>query len=171
MIKSINTQRLTLREYTLSDAKRVQELAGDSKVSELTANIPYPYKDGMAESWINSHRQAVSEGKAVIFAITLKDSGELIGTVGLTQITDNFANLGYWLGADYWNKGYCSEAVNALTTSFFKHSNHPEISAQHITENFASGQVLTKCGFQCTGDSTLSVNGTMRQVKMYVLPN
>ena len=121
MHNNIKTENLVLRLYRLSDASRVQELAGDKRISEMTANIPHPYLDGMAENWITNQKAEMEAGKSLTFAVTLKNSGQLIGTVGLTQITDSFSNLGYWLGNSYWGNGYCTEAANALIKYFFNH--------------------------------------------------
>jgi len=70
----LKTERLTLRPFVLSDAKDVQRLAGDRAVADTTANIPYPYKDGLAEAWIESHPRSLAEGKGVTFAVVLSET-------------------------------------------------------------------------------------------------
>lgn len=91
----LETTRLTLRPFSLADAPRVQELVGDRRVSATTINIPYPYKDGMAEQWISSHAESFANGERIVYAIIISHSAELIGTVSLTQLTDDDGNLGY----------------------------------------------------------------------------
>jgi len=68
---SLRTRRLVLRAFTLADAPLVQRLAGDRDLASITANIPHPYEDGMAEAWIATHQERFKQGAAVIFAITL----------------------------------------------------------------------------------------------------
>ncbi len=43
---AFETNRLLLRFFELSDAKMVQELAGNEEVARTTLVIPHPYPDG-----------------------------------------------------------------------------------------------------------------------------
>lgn len=142
----LTTPRLTLRPYELSDAERVQHLAGDERIARMTANIPHPYEDGMAEQWISQHRDWFANKTAVPYAMVLTESHELIGTISLAQISEGRGNLGYWVGVPYWGHGYCTEAAAALIDYAFSSLNLTQIYAQHLTENPASGRVMVKNG-------------------------
>ncbi len=52
MQQEIETERLILRPFRLSDSKRIAELAGDKLIAEMTAHIPHPYEPQTAEEWI-----------------------------------------------------------------------------------------------------------------------
>jgi hypothetical protein len=52
---AIETKKLLLRLFILSDAKDVQRLAGDGAIADATLNIPHPNNDGMAQEWISMH--------------------------------------------------------------------------------------------------------------------
>src|SRR5882724_11778597 len=80
---TLKTKRLVLRPFELSDAPRVKLLAGDRDVAAMTLLIPHPYEDGIAEAWIGLHQERFENGQEIVFAITLKASGELIGAIGL----------------------------------------------------------------------------------------
>src|SRR5690554_4201799 len=111
----LTCERLTLSSFALDDAMRVQELAGAKEVAATTSNIPHPYADGLAEAWINGHVDSFQDGKSVTLAIRLKDSNELIGAIELMiSRAESKASLGYWIGKQYWNNGYCTEAARAL---------------------------------------------------------
>jgi ribosomal-protein-alanine N-acetyltransferase len=144
---TLDTERLILRPFKLSDAKQVQKLAGDKRIASTTFNVPHPYLDGMAEDWLSTHESAYQEGKRVIFAITLKKSGELVGCINLGDIVENHqAELGYWVGVPFWNEGYCTEAGEAVLRYGFLDRGLNRIHACYLSRNPASGRVLEKLG-------------------------
>ena len=104
MQPSIETPRLLLRPFRLSDSQRVALLAGQKIISDMTANIPHPYTEEMAMEWIGAHSEKFEHKSAVIFAITIKGSDSIIGAVSFPFLKDGVAILGYWLGTDYWGK-------------------------------------------------------------------
>jgi RimJ/RimL family protein N-acetyltransferase len=154
---TLTTDRLILRPFRLPDAPSVQRLAGDFAIADTTANIPHPYEDGMAESWIGSHAEHVEQGTAVVFAITLKATGELAGAISLFSIRPAFGRgeMGYWVGVPYWNQGYCTEAAKALIRYAFDDLGMHRVFAEHMVRNPGSGRVMQKAG--------MTYEGTLRQ--------
>ncbi len=148
----LKTERLTLRAFTLDDAKDVQRLAGDKLIADTTLLIPHPYPDGAAELWIETHNELFLRGTDYIFAITDKTTDELIGAIGLT-VNSSFriGELGYWIGVPFWNKGYCTEAVRRLVKFGFEDLELNKIHAHHFINNPASGHVLLKSGMKFEG--------------------
>ena len=104
---TLETTRLTLRPFTVSDASDVQRLAGERDIASTTLNIPHPYEEGMAEQWIASHQERYEKGELVNFAITLRADRALIGAIGLqlapaacqrgTRLLDRKTLLESWL--------------------------------------------------------------------------
>jgi RimJ/RimL family protein N-acetyltransferase len=134
------------------DASVVQRLAGDRAVADTTERIPHPYEDGMAESWIATHPQQFSERKECTFAIVLKDGQQVIGAVGLTlTMAHALGELGYWIGREFWSRGYCTEAARAVVEYGFSGLVLHRIQARHLTRNPASGCVMAKLGMQHEG--------------------
>ena len=149
---TIETERLTLRPFTLDDASDVQRLAGDRDIASTTAKIPHPYEDGMAEEWIGTHQERFDRGELVNFAVTHREQGFLIGTIGLViNKQDESAEMGYWVGKPYWNRGYCTEAAQAVLKYGFKILGLNRIHANHMTRNPASGRVMQKIGMKHEG--------------------
>lgn len=145
-----------MRPFSLSDALRVKELAGEREIAETTANIPHPYEDGMAEEWISTHQDAFDSEQSVVFAIELRPEGPLIGAIGLgISKIHQWAELGYWIGKPYWNHGYCTEAAREVLRYGFEDQNLNRIQARHMPKNPASGRVMEKIG--------MSPEGTLRQ--------
>ena len=147
----IRTERLILRPFALTDAPQVKALAGDLRIYETTLCVPYPYEEGIAESWISTHQRCFYEGLGVVFAICLP-SGNLIGAASLSRAgLFNRAELGYWIGAAYWNRGFCTEAAKAIVEYGFKVLTYHKIAARHFVGNHSSARVLEKVGMTREG--------------------
>jgi len=150
---TLTTERLILRPYILSDAKELQRLIGDREVSDTLLLVPYPYLDGMAEEWIDKQSLEYQEGKSIQFAVTDRNKGFLMGTIGLNNIFQEYqrAELGYWVGKPYWSKGYCTEAASFVLRWGFEVLGLNRISATHMTSNPRSGRVMEKIGMKHEG--------------------
>ncbi|MEZ5360062.1 MAG: GNAT family N-acetyltransferase [Candidatus Zixiibacteriota bacterium] len=145
--RKITTERLILRPFTLTDAPDVQRLAGEPEIADTVLNIPHPYKDGMAEEWIATHEPNFRDGKLANFAITTKDTGDLIGAIGLVINKQfNHAEMGYWIGRPFWNGGFCTEAARAIIAYAFDDLQLHKVHAHYMIRNPASGRVMEKIG-------------------------
>lgn len=168
---TLETERLILRPFDLADASRVRQLAGDERIAEVTANIPHPYPDGLAESWISRHAEKWRQNELAAFAIVLKRSNILIGCISAMHI--NFgaseAELGYWIGVEYWNNGFCTEACKTVVEFCFFLLNLKRIHAHHLSKNPASGRVLIKSGLLHIGSGVAECGyrGRKESVEFY----
>lgn len=168
---TLTTERLLLRPFTLADAPTIQQLAGDRDIAANTLTIPHPYEHGMAEEWIGTHRERFEQGDTVNFAVTLRQGGALIGAIGLTGIDQahRHAEIGYWIGKPYWNRGYCTEAAAAVLRYGFDVLGLNRIQAHHFSHNPASGRVMEKIGMTYEGCLRQHVQrwGVFQDLKMY----
>ncbi len=147
MIPTLRTARLTLRPFTVADSPRVKVLGGERAIADTTGSIPHPYEDGMAEAWIARQEAEHEAGTALQLAVTLTETGELLGNIGLVMSPPHRrAELGYWLGTPYWGRGYTTEAGEALVRHGFIELGLARIIAHHLRRNPASGRVLQKLG-------------------------
>ncbi|MDV6249724.1 GNAT family N-acetyltransferase [Vibrio sp. EA2] len=167
MQQNIVTDRLVLRPFVLSDAERVAILAGEKLISDMTANIPYPYSLTDAESWIETHEQIFAGGKGIVYAITLKDNGELIGAVSLPKIENGAGTLGYWLGVPYWGNGYATEASRALILFSKQNLGVTTLRVMHLVGNERSKSVIRKLGVTYMENRTSRMQGKEREVCVY----
>ena len=148
----LETERMMLRPFRLTDAKVVQSLAGHRDIAATTLNVPHPYEDGMAETWISTHEDTFKQGKGVIYALVLKDDGRLIGAISMMGLfKDHQGELGYWIGVPYWGKGYCTEAGRAILEYGFNELGLNRIHARYVSRNPASGRVMEKLGMTHEG--------------------
>lgn len=154
---TLETPRLFLRWPKATDAQRIVELAGDRRVSEMTAPIPHPYPPEEAMRFIIASRASNAEGNGLALAITDRQEPEkLIGFIGLRLRPDGEVALGYWLGVPYWGRGYVTEAAQAMVDAAFLYSDVRELIASVRVTNPGSRKVLEHCGFQYEGSGMLS---------------
>lgn len=149
---TLETTRLTLRPFNPADAPLVQTYASAREIADTTLSIPHPYPDDAAAAWIGTHRPAWEAGTSVTFAIALRDTGLVVGAIGLTISSAHaLAELGYWMAVPYWNHGYCTEAARALVAFGFDVLGLHRIEARHLTRNRQSGRVMQKIGMRYEG--------------------
>ncbi len=141
---------ITLRNYQKSDATRLVLLANNKNVSKyLVYTFPYPYTQKDADWWIET-------GSTANNAITkvIEYNGEFVGSVGIIpQIgwKSHIAEIGYWLGEDYWGQGIATEALKLMTEYAFLQLQYKKLFAPVLAPNKASMRVLEKCGYQLEG--------------------
>lgn len=107
--------------------------------------FPFPYTQADADAWLN---MASQESPVLHCAITVSD--ELAGGIGLTMQGDVFtrtAEIGYWLGENFWGRGIATDAVRAFTKYGFQNFNLQRVFAGVFAWNPASMRVLQKAGF------------------------
>jgi ribosomal-protein-alanine N-acetyltransferase len=149
---NLTTPRLLLRPLATSDAPEIQRLAGDWAIARMTLSIPHPYGDGVAEQWIASQAEAFALGQQAAFAISLREGGTLVGSVGLMICPEHArAELGFWIGRPFWGRGYCTEAAGAVIRFGFEQLGLNRIFAHHFAHNPASGRVMQKLGMKYEG--------------------
>ena len=84
------------------------------------------------------------------YVITLKDK-EVIGSVGCSYYEDlKEVGITYFIGAQYRNVGYATEAVQAYIEYFFNSYDVQRMIATVRAENVSSCKVVEKVGFLLT---------------------
>jgi [ribosomal protein S5]-alanine N-acetyltransferase len=144
---TLRTPRLLLRPFHVSDAGDVQRLAGDAAVADTTLRIPHPYPDGLAQQWIWQLWGRFQAGQCVAFAVIDAGENTFVGSISLEiERACDRAELGYWIGKPFWNRGYCTEAARAVLAYGFRELALHRIFAHHFRRNPASGRVMEKVG-------------------------
>lgn len=147
----ITTERLVLRPLRLSDAGLIAHYTSDRRVAEGTRAIPHPLPPGAAEGFVA--RAMEPQRQEDVWAIDGSgcDLGELLGVVSLTRFDDSPSELGFWVGAGFWNTGFASEAVAGLVDA--NPHKARTLIAEVFQDNPSSARVLTNCGFAYLGDA------------------
>ena len=148
----LTTERLTLRPFTIGDAADVQRLAGVREVADTTMHIPHPYPDGLAKQWIETHAPAWEARTGATYAVVESASNGLVGAAGLTLAMEHErAEVGYWIGVSFWNRGYATEVTRVLIAFAFDALGLHRVQARHLSRNPASGRVMQKAGMRLEG--------------------
>jgi [ribosomal protein S5]-alanine N-acetyltransferase len=140
----LETKRLILRIPELKDAKYFPNIYHDKEASKLT-HVPHPYTIKDAKEFIPKRRKAFGEN-AYDFVIVLKETKEVIGSIGIMNINkrDNRAEIGYYLAKEHRNKGYMTEAAKTLITFGFEKVKLNRININHVKGNIKSKKVILK---------------------------
>jgi RimJ/RimL family protein N-acetyltransferase len=148
------TERLILRAPQMADAADLARLANNVKVAAMMTGMPHPYSRADADTFIA--RAAEPDRTGCTYALTLAQTGAVLGCAGLKFDKDNRLQLGFWLGEPHWGQGYATEAAHALADLAFKAFNIERLHTRCRLSNSASRRVIEKCGFQFTGIGMLS---------------
>jgi RimJ/RimL family protein N-acetyltransferase len=142
------TERLLLRPGWIEDAPALFGAIADEAVVRNLATAPWPYTLDHARAFLATERRR-NEPSLLIF---LRTAGgpQLIGTIGLRRRSDAL-DLGYWIARPHWNRGYATEAGEAVVRIARESLRVPRLAAGHFLDNPASGRVLEKLGFRPTG--------------------
>lgn len=157
MPHSIRTERLLLRPLELRDARAFTAACNDPDILRMTAGWPLCFDEAYARARFRQAR-AMTLPDEIVFAIVWQ--GRVMGTIGLHDATASGrtepgeALLGYMVGKEAWGQGLMSEAVRAVCAFAFRTLRRTRIVAEHFHDNPASGRVLAKAGFVCTGEAT-----------------
>ncbi len=144
------SKEVSLRPFRDEDAETVARLCNNKKIFDNVRDFfPYPYSLQDARDFI-THCQVHSPplNMAVIY------QGELAGAIGLVTQTDVYtgtAEIGYWLGEPYWNKGIMTRAVRLMVDYAFTTLKLRRVFTAVYAYNSASMRVLEKAGFQPEG--------------------
>jgi RimJ/RimL family protein N-acetyltransferase len=148
----IVTGRLVMRAPQASDIPALARLADNRHVAQMLARMPHPYGEAEARSFI-AMAQAPRAG--VIYALTIAETGELVGCAGL-DARDRGLELGYWIGEPHWRRGFATEAAHALVDLAFRATTIGVLHAAVRVINPASRRVIHKCGFQYAGQGMMN---------------
>lgn len=168
----LSTKRLLLNGMRAADIPTIIHLANDEEVVRHTMGMPFPYEEADAIKLLYRAITGLEEEKAYLLAIRWKSSREFLGAIGLHLIPEQQkAEVGYWIGKEYWGQGISSEALGCMLAFGFKVLKLNKILATHTTTNMASAAVMKKNGMIFEGESIADSkrNGVWRDVHHYRL--
>lgn len=158
--KTIETDRLILRRFVIEDAQdMLANWANDIDVCKFLSWNPHGHIEvtqELLQNWISAYEN----DNIYNWAIELKESGEVIGSISAVSFSEKHLNceIGYCISKKFWSKGITTEALKALIHFFFVDVGLNRIQACHDTQNIASGKVMQNAG--------MVLEGTLRKKKI-----
>ena len=147
----LDTERLLIRMYQEEDLEDLYEFASMPATSQYDFHEPYKKVDAEQEIRQNMQKKPNLINDFNTYAIALKSSGKMIGTLTSTieekAHTKKQARIGYMIHPYHQQQGYAYEACHAFIGYLFKQDIH-RISASCFTENTASWRLLEKLGLR-----------------------
>lgn len=161
-----------IRQWEISDAKDIAIVLNNKKVLDnLRDGIPFPYTEGDAKEFIELMLNA-DPNKTFAWAIVVE--GKAIGSIGAFRqenIHFRTAEMGYYIGEEYWGQGIVADAARQVCEWIFDTTDIIRIYAEPFAYNNASCRVLEKTGFVFEGVLRKGAfkNGKVIDMRMYSL--
>lgn len=163
------TERLRVSKFTKDDLNPL------SRIMEKP-EVMYAWEHGFTRNetrkWINRQLTRYSKDGYGYFAVFLKESGKLIGQVGLMKSNieaDEVTELGFIYDNDFWGKGYATESAKACIEYGLNKIGLSRIYCSIRPENAPSIRVAENLGMIKTGEHTVTYNDTDMLHYIYVL--
>ena len=150
----LETERLLLREFDISDAKMMYQLNADPKVIRYTGDSPFLSIESAA-TFLKNYSDYERNGFGR-FACIEKSSGEFIGWCGLKKHKDEVVDIGYRFFRKDWGKGFATESAQVNLAYGFNSLNLTEIIGRSDKANIASIKVLEKLNMQFWKKETIN---------------
>jgi len=149
----LESERLILRPIEESDVPALFPLINDADVAADMLSVPHPYPEDEYVPWIRKAREAMERREQFPMAIVLKETGLPIGACDILNISwDHMrAEIAYWIGKEYWGRGYTTEAAKRMIEFGFEELGLERISAGCFPRNKASARIIEKLGFTFEG--------------------
>lgn len=148
-MKELKTERLVLREWKEADSEDLFLYARDERVGPIAG---WPAHKSVEESLEVIRTVFAQEG---VYAVTLKNEGKAIGCVGIITgsksnfpISDNEAEISYWLGVPFWGQGLIPEAIREVVRYGFEEMKLESLWCGYFDGNEKSKRAQEKCGFR-----------------------
>jgi RimJ/RimL family protein N-acetyltransferase len=141
-----------LRAPHAGDAAEIARLMSSWDMAHWLVRVPYPYRLEHAESWIERSAGERAAAAGWPFLIVRRGDGLILGGIDLSlESGPHGGTLGYWIGCDYWGRGYATEAARVMLEFAFDILRVEEVNAHALVGNARSIRVLEKAGLMYGG--------------------
>ena len=168
----LETERLLLRPVRRGDAADFYAYASDPEVAR---HVLWRAHRSLSETRavIRMIRRQYWNAEPSLYAIVLRSSGRMIGTIGFNAWDEEHlsAEVGYSLAREFWHQGLATEALQALLGLCFDRMGLHRVEGMHELDNPASGRVMEHCGMRREGvlRGRIRNKGAWKDVCLYAI--
>jgi len=163
----LKTPRLILRPQEEAHAPALFAILSDARAMRFW-NRSTIARLAVVQDLMAEQQAAMADGLCCYWTVT--EDGEVIGSVDISLIQDDSAELGFLLRPDRWGLGLASEAVAAVIGYGFEVLHLTRLAAAVQMANHAAARVLEKNGFmRIETRPVLLADGQKRDCAFYLL--
>jgi RimJ/RimL family protein N-acetyltransferase len=165
IMKTLESERLVLRGWNLSDLDAFHEISSNKKVSDLAG---FRLKTSKEDSF-NNLKQFIEASddstwkvelkdleQVVFWAIELKELKKAVGWFEVcepsckpeSQSFKYAKEIGFVLAEEYWGQGVMPEAIKRILSYLFNEEEIDAVVCSHFKNNYQSEKAMKKCGFE-----------------------
>ena len=155
----LETERLSLREMTQADYPSLCRILQDEQVMYAYEGA---FSDAEIQEWLDRQISRYQKWQFGLWAVILKETGELIGQCGLTMQPwkdQEVLEIGYLFERKHWHQGYATEAARACKQYAFETLKAKEVCSIIRDTNTASQNVAVRNGMTITDSWTKHYRG------------
>lgn len=158
----IETKRLLLRDMTENDYDALYKVLADSDIMQ---HYPYTFDEARVRGWISKNIERYRIFGFGLWAVCLKETGEMIGDCGLTMQLINGQikpEIGYHIRKDQQRRGYAKEAAAAVRDWTFNNTPFRIIYSYMKYTNIPSSSTAVSWGCRLVDEFRDDVNETTK---------
>lgn len=147
----IETERLILRKMDNGDYSALCKILQDEDVMYA---YEHAFSDDEVDEWLKKQLVRYETDGIGLWAVALKENGEVIGQCGLTKQLwwgENIVEVGYLFRKDFWHKGYATEAAVACKDYAFNRLGEKRVYSIIRDLNLPSRRVALRNGMKVCG--------------------
>lgn len=150
MDQAVTPPAVLIRAWKSEDLSGLVQQANNIKVWNNVRNyFPHPYTEADGQAWLEKVVGAVP-----LVNMAIEVDGQVAGGIGLILNSDVYvksAEVGYWVGEEFWGRGVATEALRQMTEYAFYYFDLVRLYAEVFENNKASMRVLEKNGYYLEG--------------------
>lgn len=150
----IETDRLILRQWQVSDLEPFAELNADP---DVMCYFPAPLNREESDNLANRFKDIIDTNEGWGFwAIELKTTCEFVGAIGLLHQASRFefspcTEIGWRLAKRFWHQGMACEAATAVLDFAFNRLDLNEVVSFTSVHNIPSENLMKRLGMEKQG--------------------